>query len=144
MSTPPRGVPLRRVTVLFDRDCELCRRAKQWLAGQPQLVPLEFVPAGSERARTLFPGLDHAATLGDLTAVGDDGSVYVAESAWVLCLWCLTGYRNLAVRLAAPALLPTARRAVLAISARREHLSELLGGRPRPPIPSPRILPAEA
>jgi predicted DCC family thiol-disulfide oxidoreductase YuxK len=128
VNAPPHQVPLHRVTVLFDQDCELCRRAREWLGGQPQLVPLEFVPAGSVQARTLFPGLDHAATLGDLTAVGDDGSVYVAESAWVLCLWCLADYRNLAIRLAGPAWLPTARKAVLAISSRRRQLSELLGG----------------
>ncbi len=120
--------PLRQVTVLFDADCGLCGRAREWLAGQPQLVPLVFVPAASDEARALFPTLDHASTLGDLTAVGDDGSVYAAEAAWVLCLWCLAGHRGLAMRLASPALLPTAHKAVLAISARRQQISGLLAG----------------
>ena len=67
---------LRRVTVLFDADCGLCRRAREW----------------------------------------------------VLCLWRLAGHRGLAMRLAGPALLPTARKAVLAISARRQQISGLLDG----------------
>lgn len=130
MSRPPLrpvAAPLRRVTVLYDADCALCRRARGWLAGRPQLVPLAFVPAGSAQARRLFPGLNHAATLGDLTAIGDDGSVFTAEAAWVLCLWCLAEHRGLAVRLAGPALLPTARAVILAISARRATISGLLG-----------------
>lgn len=125
--TVPYG-ELRSVTVLYDAGCAVCRRAREWLAAQPQSVPLSFVPAASPQARTLFPGLDPAATLRDLTVVAADGRVWHAESAWVVALWCLTEHRALAERLAQPALLPTVRTAVAAIGAGRHTVSALLPG----------------
>ncbi|GAA0656061.1 hypothetical protein GCM10009535_38710 [Streptomyces thermocarboxydovorans] len=49
--------------MLYDAGCSLCRFLRDWLARQRQLVPLEFVPAGSEEAHRRFPGLDHRGTL---------------------------------------------------------------------------------
>jgi predicted DCC family thiol-disulfide oxidoreductase YuxK len=107
-------------TVLFDEDCPVCRTARRWLASRAQLVPLWFIPAGSAEARRLFPTLDHGATLRDLTVVGDEGSVYVGDGAWMACLWALADYRGMAERISSPALLPTARRFIAAASAVRE------------------------
>ncbi|MCM4076781.1 thiol-disulfide oxidoreductase DCC family protein [Paractinoplanes hotanensis] len=118
----PAGVtPILRFTVLYDAGCPICRAARRWLSQRAQLVPLEFVPAGSPEARQRFPGLDHEATLRDVTVIGDDGSVYVGDGAWVACLWALADYRGTAERMSSPALLPTARRFVAAASAVRER-----------------------
>jgi predicted DCC family thiol-disulfide oxidoreductase YuxK len=108
-------------TVLFDEGCPICRTARRWLAGRAQLVPLTFVPAGSAEARERFPGLDHAATLRDLTVVADDGAYYVGDAAWLACLWALDGYRATAERFSSPRLLPAARRFIAAASAVREQ-----------------------
>jgi predicted DCC family thiol-disulfide oxidoreductase YuxK len=97
------------LTVLTDPDCPLCRRFAEWLGRQRLLVPLALVPAGSPEARRLFPTLDHEATLADLTVVGDDGSVWTHEHAWVMCLWATRRHRMMAERLARPHLLPLAR-----------------------------------
>ena len=35
------------MTVLYDAGCRLCRSAQRWLSSRRQLVPLEFVAAGS-------------------------------------------------------------------------------------------------
>ncbi|MCO8272069.1 DUF393 domain-containing protein [Actinoplanes sp. TRM 88003] len=113
------GRALARLTVLYDAGCPICRAARRWLSGRAQLVPLEFVPAGSEEARQRFPGLDHAATLRDVTVIGDDGSVWIGDGAWVACLWALADYRATAERMSTPALLPTARRFIAAASAVR-------------------------
>jgi predicted DCC family thiol-disulfide oxidoreductase YuxK len=99
-------------TVLYDAACPICRTARGWLAGRAQLVPLEFVPAASAEARYRFPGLDHAATLRDLTVVADTGEVYAGDAAWLACLWALADHRAMADRLARPDLLPTARRII--------------------------------
>lgn len=123
--TSPYG-ELGSVTVLYDAGCAVCRRARQWLAAQPQHVPLSFVPAASPQAQALFPALDPAATLRDLTVVAADGRVWHAEAAWVVALWCLAEHRPLAERLAAPALLPTVRAAVGALSQGRHALSALV------------------
>jgi predicted DCC family thiol-disulfide oxidoreductase YuxK len=114
--------PVQRVTVLYDARCNLCRTARAWLERQPQLVPLEFLAAGSQEARTRYPFLDPAMTLEDLTVVGDGGEVWVGAKAWVVCLWALDGKRGLARRLSSPALMPRARAVVSFVSRHRRSL----------------------
>ncbi|GAA0801641.1 thiol-disulfide oxidoreductase DCC family protein [Spirilliplanes yamanashiensis] len=124
LPTGPAAHPGGRIggfTVLYDAGCPICRAAHHWLAGRPQLVPLTFVPAASPAARRLFPGLDHARTLRDITVVADTGEVYAGDAAWLACLWALADYRALADRLARPDLLPTARRVIGLAAAVRER-----------------------
>ncbi|WP_443058190.1 thiol-disulfide oxidoreductase DCC family protein [Streptomyces sp. NBC_00820] len=114
------GVPVRGLTVLYDARCALCTHLRGWLARQPQLVPLDLVPAGSEWARTHFPGLDHAATLDEITVVGDSGQVYTGSRAWIVVLWALREHRPLAHRLSTPSGAWLARGAVLAAAKWRD------------------------
>ncbi|WP_405973721.1 thiol-disulfide oxidoreductase DCC family protein [Streptomyces sp. NBC_00988] len=107
-------VPVHGLTVLYDADCSLCTFVRDWLVRQPQLVPLELVPASSEEARQRFPGLDHRATLDEVTVVGDSGQVYRGAAAWIVTLWALREQRPLAHRLNTPAGARLARGAVLA------------------------------
>jgi predicted DCC family thiol-disulfide oxidoreductase YuxK len=90
------------LTVLYDADCPICRRSRDWLAGQAQLVPLVFVPAASAQARAAFPGLDHEGTLRKITVIGDNGSVYTGDRAWLVCLWALRAWRSAAIRFSRP------------------------------------------
>ncbi|MFJ9540458.1 thiol-disulfide oxidoreductase DCC family protein [Streptomyces sp. NPDC101225] len=113
-ATAADGVPVRRLTLLYDAECSLCVFVRDWLGRQPQLVPVDLVPAGSEGARRRFPGLDHRATLEDITAVGDAGQVYRGAAAWIVTLWALREHRALAHRLSTPAGAKLARGAVLA------------------------------
>ncbi|WP_426498957.1 thiol-disulfide oxidoreductase DCC family protein [Streptomyces sp. D54] len=106
--------PVRRLTVLYDARCPLCVHLRHWLQRQRQLVPLDLVPAGSAEARRRFPELDHAATLAEITVVGDLGQVYREASAWIVCLWALAKYRSRAHWLTTPAGRPFARGTVLA------------------------------
>lgn len=106
--------PVRRLTVLYDAQCSLCAFLRGWLVRQPQLVPLELVPAGSEEARRRFPGLDHGGTLEEITVVGDAGQVYRDTAAWIVTLWALREHRPLAHRLSTPSGARLARGAVLA------------------------------
>ncbi len=106
--------PVRRLTVLYDAQCPLCVHLRGWLQRQRQLVPLDLVPAGSAEARRRFPELDHAATLREITVVGDLGQVYRETAAWIVCLWALAKYRARAHWLTTPAGRPFARGTVLA------------------------------
>ena len=108
-------------TVLYDAGCPICRAARAWLGNRAQLVPLQFVPAGSTEARRRFPELDHAATLRDLTVIADTGEVYVEDGAWLACLWALADYRGIADRLGSPAMLPVARGLIGAAAAVRNQ-----------------------
>ncbi len=107
-------VPVRRLTVLYDAECSLCSFVRDWLVRQPQLVPLVLVPAGSPAARAAFPGLDHGATLEDITVVADGGQVYRGAAAWIVTLWALRNHRRLAHRLSTPSGARLAKGAVLA------------------------------
>ncbi|MFE1323319.1 thiol-disulfide oxidoreductase DCC family protein [Streptomyces sp. NPDC058741] len=111
---PAPAPPVRRLTVLYDAECSLCAFLRDWLLREPQLVPLEPVPAGSEEARRRFPGLDHGASLDEITAVGDAGQVYRGAAAWVVTLWALREHRPLAHRLSTPSGSLLAKGAVLA------------------------------
>lgn len=110
---------MRSLTVLYDADCRVCCQARRWLERQPQLVALRFVPAASRAAARLYPELDPAETLRQITLVGDDGSVYRGAKAWVMCLWATERYRHFADKLASPKLMPRAQRFVARVSAER-------------------------
>jgi predicted DCC family thiol-disulfide oxidoreductase YuxK len=89
-------VPL---TVLYDVRCPLCRKLRTWLAGQPTVVPIEFVAAASPEAMGRFPGLDHVRTVTVLTVVAADGAVFEGERAWLVCAWALPAWQAVAERL---------------------------------------------
>ncbi|WP_333776289.1 thiol-disulfide oxidoreductase DCC family protein [Streptomyces sp. IBSBF 3136] len=108
------GAPVLGLTVLYDAECGLCTHLRDWLVRQSQLVPLELVPAGSAEARRRFPGLDPAATLDEVTVIGDAGQVYQGSRAWIVVLWALREHRPLAHRLSTPAGARLARGALLA------------------------------
>lgn len=96
------GRVMRTLTVLYDPVCPVCRRARAWLEGQLQIVPMEFVAAGSPAALARFPALDHGSTLRKITVIGDGGEVYQEERAWLACLWALAEWRPTAIRFSRP------------------------------------------
>ena len=115
------------LTVLYDPECGLCKRAHDWLAEQSKLVELNFVACASEEARKRYPQLNHALTTKDLTVISDEGWVYFGPKAWLMVLWALTRYRDWAYRLSTPELLPTTKRVVSAISQNRYQISRATG-----------------
>jgi predicted DCC family thiol-disulfide oxidoreductase YuxK len=113
---------MRELTVLYDPQCGLCRRAQAWLMSKPKYLDLVFVPASSDEARSRYPQLDHTLTLTDLTVISDQGAVYRGPKAWLMCLWALREYREWSLRLSSPELLPTAKRVISMISQNRYQL----------------------
>ncbi|MEM7516455.1 MAG: DCC1-like thiol-disulfide oxidoreductase family protein [Planctomycetota bacterium] len=117
---------MRKLTVIFDPSCRLCRRAKAWLLDQPGYVPFEFLPALGEATKKRFPTLDHSNTLGDLTVIADGRAVYRGARAWVLCLWATRSYRGLSLTMGSKAAFPLAKKFVDRISKNRYHISRML------------------
>lgn len=124
MSDP---LPIERLTVLYDAQCGLCRRARRWIESQPAYVPLEFLAAGSAGARERYPELAASQTLVELHVVAPDGRLWRGAGAWVMCLWALRETRSLALRLSGPRRMALAQSLVAKLSARRYTLSEKLG-----------------
>jgi predicted DCC family thiol-disulfide oxidoreductase YuxK len=114
---------MKKLTVLYDYNCGLCQRARRWLESEPKFIALEFIPAGSDHARFRFPTLPN--TVVELVVVNDEGGVYHGDRAWIMCLYALADYREWALRLATPKLLPLARSAFQLISENRIRISKL-------------------
>ena len=113
---------MQKLTVLYDPTCALCQRARGWLVAQAQYVKLELIPAGGVLARRRYPELDHESTRDDLTAIGDGGEVYRGAKAWLMCLWALNDYREMALRWSTPERLPYARRFIAWVTRYRRNL----------------------
>lgn len=111
------------ITIVYDPDCGLCTSTKQWIGQQALLVGIHFVASGSLEARQKFPQLP----AGELAVVANTGDVWLGNRAWIVCLWALRGYRDLAFRLTSPLLLLMAREAFSVLSKSRAGLSGMLG-----------------
>lgn len=118
------------LTVLYDPTCGFCVRCRQWLDKQPKLIEMRFLPQGSSKQQTLYPGLhtltDAEGRPEELIVIDDTGKVYRDDKAWVMCFYALSHYRPLAMRLAGPGMAGLARRAYAAISTNRRAISALL------------------
>jgi len=114
--------PVRSLAVLYDGGCGLCTWAKDWILRQSPLVRLRFVAAGSSEARAAYPQVPP----GELAVVANTGEVWLGNRAWIVCLWALREYRDLAFRLTSPGLLRFAQEAFSAISRNRHALARLL------------------
>jgi predicted DCC family thiol-disulfide oxidoreductase YuxK len=142
---------MEKLYVLYDPKCELCERLKDWLLIQRSWLGLCVVPAGSEKARKLFPELEKIASANDLAVISDDGQVFLNDRAWIMTLYALEEYRDWAKRLAHPLLLPLARQAFATISRNRYAVSrwlkagspEAIAGELRKVMLEPCALPAE-
>jgi len=114
---------MRKLYVLYDGRCELCRRLQEWLLRQDAWLELQVLPANSPRAGALFPGLERIASAEDLAVVSDEGGVYLNNRAWIMCLYALREYRGWANRLSHPLLEPLARQAFASLSRNRLAIS---------------------
>ena len=117
--------PVTALTIVYDATCGLCMRVKDWIARQSSFVGLQFAPAGSPEAQARFSCLP----AGELAVVANTGEVWLGNRAWIVCLWALRDYRDLAFRLTSPGLLPMARQAFALVSNNRAALSALLRSR---------------
>jgi hypothetical protein len=98
-----------RLTVHYDARCGLCCALRDWIARQPQIVPVTCRPAD--------PPSD------ELVVAADSGETWRGDAAWVMVLWALSDYRRWSYRLASPLLLPAARQAFAVLSRYRGTLS---------------------
>jgi predicted DCC family thiol-disulfide oxidoreductase YuxK len=115
---------VRGLTVLWDETCELCLRCRTWLGDQPALVPMRFVPCGSDEARTRYGSIPWLGE--ELVVVSDDGEVWAGPAAFLVCLWALAEWREWSYTLSASALTPLVERFFQALSSRRRAIAAFL------------------
>ena len=131
MAPPRQAQTVAALTVLYDSQCPVCRRARSWVAGQSTLVPIEFVAAGSQAAQQRYPDLDHGATLRDITVLDDEGRFYRGDRAWIMVLWAVASTRALAVDVAQG----RKRRMFSSIKGATELARKVTATAPTPPAP---------
>jgi predicted DCC family thiol-disulfide oxidoreductase YuxK len=107
------------ITVVYDEQCELCRRCRHWLAARRTHVPVRFIAAGSPEARRRWPDVEWLGV--ELVVVGDAGQLWVGPAAFLVCLWATVQYRPWSYRLASPAMAPLARGFVHRVSKERHR-----------------------
>ena len=117
---------MRTLCVLYDETFGFCVRCAGWLREQRTLVGLECLAAGGEEAARRFPELRRAGAPRELVVVDDTGGVYRDTHAWLMVLWALEEYRDWALRLSRPALMPLARNVFELLSSNRRRLSDWL------------------
>jgi len=116
------------LTILYDADCPICVRCRNWLVREPALVELRFLACRSPEARARFA---HVPWLGDeLVVVSDAGDVWAGPAAFIVCLWALERWRATSFTLATPLAAPLARFAFGLVSSNRGLLGALLGAGP--------------
>src|SRR6185436_2511950 len=101
---------MKWLAVLYDDHCGVCSRIRRWLEGQVCYVPLRMVPLHSTNLAAQFPGIGSFDPGEKLVVVADHGGVWRGDAAWITLLWALRDGRERALKLAAPALRPFARR----------------------------------
>jgi predicted DCC family thiol-disulfide oxidoreductase YuxK len=114
-----------QLIVLYDENCALCRRARDWLLAQPTFVQLILVPAGSAAARARYGALPWLGQ--ELVVIDQEGRAWVGPAAFLTCLWATVRYRSWAYRLSGPRLAPLAERFFMLVSKRRDRWSAWLG-----------------
>ncbi|MGH9423054.1 MAG: DCC1-like thiol-disulfide oxidoreductase family protein, partial [Thermoanaerobaculia bacterium] len=87
---------------------------------------IDFIAAGSDRARRLFPELRSEENPSELVVVTNGGDVYTDDAAWIVCLWALVEYRPWAHRLSRGPLRHLARKAWSVVSSNRAEISRML------------------
>lgn len=112
-----------KLTVLYDEQCGLCRRARDWLLSQPMRVEMELLAAGSPVARKRFGAIPWIGQ--DLVVVSDDGRVWRDGSAFLMCLWATRRYRPYSRTLSGTAFKPVANAFFNAISKQRHEISSI-------------------
>jgi len=112
--------------ILYDSRCGLCSAVREWMLGQNSEVALDFVAAGSDRARRLFPDLAHDDAPEELVVITNEGEVYESDAAWIVCLWALRDLRTWSRRFARGPLRPLARAAWHFLSQNRTQIGQLM------------------
>jgi predicted DCC family thiol-disulfide oxidoreductase YuxK len=120
------------LTVVYDADCPLCRRCRQWVLAQEHLIEFRFVAAQEPWVQDWLGAL---VPVGDeLVVVGGDGATWVGPDAFIACLSGLTRYRSLARRLQRPGAKTLAKQAFHLVSSGRGVASLFVPGQAAPDV----------
>ncbi len=123
-TTVDRSWPPTRLTVVYDDDCELCRRCRHWLATQPTLVEMRFLATSDPLVQEIYGHLPWYRV--ELMVVTDTGVAWVGPEAFVMSLWATRRWRSMSYRISGRAFRPMAEKFFHTLSANRSLVSGML------------------
>lgn len=116
---------IKFIEVFYDGRCGMCCTFHEWINKQERAYEVRFYPYQSPDAERVFPGVNTLDPAREMIVRTNEGKVYRAAEGWVLCLFSCAGYREVARKLASPALLPVAKKACTLLAANRHGLSKI-------------------
>ena len=111
--------------LFYDPHCALCRDFKKWVESQAAYFPVIFVPYTSDQALREFPRLLELRGDEEIIAISNQG-YYQGAEAWVMTLYALEEYREMALQLANPAMMKKVKPFCHWLSKNRRKISTLL------------------
>lgn len=117
--------PPARLHVVYDDQCELCRRCRHWLSVQATHVELRFLASSQPEVKERYGDLPWYEI--ELMVVDDHGRAWIGPQAFIMALWATRRWRSMSYRLSGDAFTPLAERFFHALTANRATVSGLLG-----------------
>ena len=116
---------VKKIEVFYDGRCGMCCSFHEWIHRQERAFQIDFVPYQAERAEEVFPGIHTLDPAREMIVRVDNGEIYRGAEAWVMCLYSCANHRDMAKRLARPAMLAVAIRVCHLLAANRHGLSKV-------------------
>jgi len=116
---------VKKIEVFYDGRCGMCCSFHEWIHRQERAFQIDFVPYQAERAEEVFPGIHTLDPAREMIVRADNGEIYRGAEAWVMCLYSCANHRDMAKRLARPAMLAVAIRVCHLLAANRHGLSKV-------------------
>ncbi|MDJ0954838.1 MAG: DUF393 domain-containing protein [Acidimicrobiia bacterium] len=121
----------KKLTLIFDGDCVLCRGSVRWLQQRETHVPIDMVPALRPDTMAQY---GHIPGYGDnMVVVAEDGRSWVGPpDAYLVAMWAVRGTRALSYLLSLPVLKTITARVIQLIAGNRHLIGRLAGNRDAP------------
>ena len=117
---------LTQLEIIYDDRCALCQRCAAKLTTEPAYIKLKPISRTHAANHHQYKHLMQNIGQDEMVAVGNDGSVYRGEKAYLMCLWATRRWRKLSIRLSRPALRGAVRSACHLIARSRHLISGLI------------------
>lgn len=119
--------PVTGITILYDSECGMCVRLKEWVLAQPAYLSIEAIPMQSKECHERYPDLEDRIQAGQFLCIDNNGAVYVDAEARILCLWALKKYRSISFTVARTPMRSLLTMLMEKISRNRHAISDLIG-----------------
>lgn len=114
---------MNHLTLIYDGECEFCRRWMDWIRKQDLHQKITFIPCQSEERKKLFPQISEEKCLNAMHVVLPTGQIFAGADAIPRILYILPGWTWSVTLFRIPGVLLIARPVYRLIARKRHGLS---------------------